>query len=137
MYRDTSIQTSEVVKCTGELHWIAFWLPTLLGGSLAASVFPPLLAIGLGAFVAWFSWLRKESTKIIVTNQRITIKRGVVQRRIVQINMNQVESVDVAQSFLGMMFNCGTVIINCSGGRKEYLTIVAHPLRFQRQITMN
>jgi uncharacterized membrane protein YdbT with pleckstrin-like domain len=52
-------------------------------------------------------------------------------RRTVHINMQQIESVDVARSYLGMILNYGTVTICGSGGSREQVEAIADPLLFQ------
>jgi uncharacterized membrane protein YdbT with pleckstrin-like domain len=119
----------EFVKCTGRLHGVVFWLPVLLIVPPLPLVLPLQWAVVIGTAVILFAWLRQETTKIILTNRRAIIKRGI--RRTIQINLEQIESIVVARSFLGILFNYGTVTICGSGGRKEQVNNVADPLRFQ------
>jgi uncharacterized membrane protein YdbT with pleckstrin-like domain len=92
-------------------------------------VLPLQWAIVIGTAVTLFARLRQETTKIILTNRRAIIKRGL--RRTIQINLAQIESIDVVRPLLGIIFNYGTVTICGSGGRKEQVNNVADPLRFQ------
>jgi uncharacterized membrane protein YdbT with pleckstrin-like domain len=125
----TSISMNEFVKCTGRLHGVVFWLPVLLIVPPLPLVLPLVWAIVIGTAVILFARLRQETTKIILTNRRAIIKRGL--RRTIQINLAQIESIDVARPLLGIIFNYGTVTICGSGGRKEQVNNVADPLRFQ------
>lgn len=125
----TGISMDEFVKCTGRLHGVVFWLPVLL-------IVPPLLlvlpfqwATLIGLAVILLARLRQETTKIILTNRRAIIRRGI--GRTAQINLAQVESIKVARPLLGIIFNYGTVTICGSGGTKEKVDTVADPLRFQ------
>jgi hypothetical protein len=123
-----SISTGEFVKCTASLHDIVFWTPVLLSTPLLLLVLHPLLAICIGSAVALLARLRQKSTKIVITNKRAIIKRGVC--RTVQMQINQVESVDVVRPYLGLMLNYGTIIICGSGGRKEQVKTVVDPMKF-------
>jgi uncharacterized membrane protein YdbT with pleckstrin-like domain len=125
----TSISMDEFVKCTGRLHGVVFWVPVLLIVPPLPLVLPLQWAIVIGTAVTLFARLRQETTKIILTNRRAIIKRGL--RRTIQINLAQIESIDVVRPLLGIIFNYGTVTICGSGGRKEQVNNVADPLRFQ------
>jgi uncharacterized membrane protein YdbT with pleckstrin-like domain len=63
-----------------------------------------------------------------VTNRRVIIRRGM--RRTVHINIQQIHSIDVTQSYLGMILNYGTVTICGSGGSREQVDAIANALRF-------
>jgi uncharacterized membrane protein YdbT with pleckstrin-like domain len=52
--------------------------------------------------------------------------------RIVQMNINRIESVDVVRPYIGMMFNYGTVTIGGAGGWSERVNTVADPFRLQQ-----
>jgi uncharacterized membrane protein YdbT with pleckstrin-like domain len=120
---------NEFVKCTGRLHGVVFWLPVLLIVPPLPLVLPLQWAILIAAAVALLARLRQGTTKIILTNRRAIIKRGIW--RTTQINLAQLESIDVTRPFLGIIFNYGTVTICGSGGRKEQVNAIADPSRFQ------
>ena len=128
---ETNMQVNEFVKCTGRLHAIVFWLPVMMLLPALLLVVPTLWAIFVGAFAVLVVRLKQESTRITVTNRRVIIKRGI--RRTIQMSMNQVESIDVVQPYLGMIFNYGTVVICGTGGRREQVNIIADPFHLQKQ----
>ena len=118
----------EVVTYTGRLHSVVFLRRALM--LLPFLAFAPILwAISIGGLVIWLALLQQERTKIIVTNRRVIIKRGL--RRTVHVNVQQIESINVTQSYLGMILNYGTVIICGSGGSRERVEAVADPFRLQ------
>jgi uncharacterized membrane protein YdbT with pleckstrin-like domain len=119
----------EFVRCTGRLHGIVFWLPVLLIVPPLPIVLPLEWALLIGTVVVSFARLRQETTKIILTNRRAIIKRGI--RRTTQINVTHIESIDVVQPYLGIIFNYGTVTICGSGGRREQVDTIADPFRLQ------
>ena len=90
----------EVVEYTGRLHSVVLLRHVLI--ILPVLAFGPILwAISIGALVVWLALLRQETTKIVVTDRRMIIKRGL--RLTVHINVRQIESIDVTQSYLGMV----------------------------------
>ena len=120
----------EYVKCIGALHGIVFWRVVLIALPPLWLMLPVLQFISIIPAVLVLAWLCQKHTVIIVTNHRVTIKRGL--SRIVQMNVSQIESVDVVRPYIGMMFNYGTVTINGAGGRRERVNAVADPFRLQK-----
>ena len=118
----------EVVKYTGRLHSVVFLRRAVLILPFLALA-PTLWAVCVGGLVVGLSLLEQASTRIIVTNRRVIIRRGM--RRTVHINMRQIESIDVTRSYLGMMLNYGTITICGSGGHREQVEAIADALRFQ------
>ena len=126
----------EAVKCVGRLHGILFWLPSLSLVGIFLIIFPFPLVVCVGSAVVLLSWMKRESTQILITRQRIIIRRGLVRRKVIQINMNQVESTEIDWPIAGKILNYGTIIICCSGGRIECIKHVADPVRVQEKITI-
>jgi uncharacterized membrane protein YdbT with pleckstrin-like domain len=124
----TSISMKEVVKYIGRLHSVVFLRRALLILPFLAFA-PTLWAISVGTLYVCLALLEQASTKIIVTNRRVIIRRGM--RRTVHINMQQIECIDVTQSYLGMILNYGTVTICGSGGTREQVQAIADAARIQ------
>jgi hypothetical protein len=132
IHRSEAIQMREYVKCIGALHAIVFGKVVLIGLPPLWLVLPVLQFYSVAPVVLLLAWLTQKHTVIIVTNHRVTIKRGLF--RIVQMNLNQIESVDVVRPYIGMMLNYGTVTIYGTGGRSERVNTVADPFRLQNLV---
>lgn len=106
-------------------------VPSLtFAGWFAAAVF------ALAAIVAWFrAWFRRWTTEIAVTDRRIILKRGLIRRHTVEMNMQKVESVDVDQTLIGRLFNYGNVSIRGTGSSFETLTMIDSPLKLRTTVT--
>jgi Bacterial PH domain len=126
----------ERIKCTGGLHAIFFWAPVILGLCILPVVLPIELAIGIESIIVVISCKLMESTKIIVTDKRLLLKKGIILTKTIQFNINQIESSEVDWTILGKLLNYGTIIISCSGGRIECIRNVANPLRIQEKLVM-
>ncbi len=70
-----------------------------------------------------------------MTNRRIIWKRGFINRRTVEMNMDKVASVDVIQSILGRVFNYGDIIIRGPGVTAEPLRGIDRPLELRNHVT--
>src|SRR5262245_4043199 len=102
--------------------------------------------MGLGAIgfvlilLAAISFLRaaidRWTTEIAVTSQRVILKRGLIRRDTIEINMPKVESVDVRQPVVGRLLNYGTVIVRGTGGSFNPLAFVSAPLPLRRAVRL-
>jgi uncharacterized membrane protein YdbT with pleckstrin-like domain len=69
-----------------------------------------------------------------VTNRRVIYKKGLIRLKTNEMNMDKVESVQVAQSVLGRMFDYGTVKILGTGEGLETLHTIATPIKLRNSI---
>jgi uncharacterized membrane protein YdbT with pleckstrin-like domain len=86
------------------------------------------------AVTGFLTWLRLTSSEFAVTNKRVIVKMGIVQRRTVELMLSRIEGVSVDQSLTGRLGNYGTVTVNGTGGTREVFDEIADPLEFRRQI---
>jgi uncharacterized membrane protein YdbT with pleckstrin-like domain len=83
------------------------------------------------------AWMRRLGTEIAVTDRRIILKRGLIQRHTIEINMDKVESVDVDQSILGRIFDYGTVTVHGTGTGIEPLRNVSAPIALRNAVMVH
>ena len=143
-----------VIYETG-LHWLVYGRAILLlilaaalaagtvavtGGHIAATA-PEAALVGAGfcGLLGFLSYvaaaIRRSSTELAVTDQRVIYKSGVMSRHTLEMNRSKVESVDVDQSLLGRIFGYGTVVLRGTGGSLEPMDAISDPVRFRSHIT--
>ena len=94
-----------------------------------------MLVLGLVTGFVWLSArIRVRSAEFAVTNRRVMIKLGVMQRRTVETMLNKVEGVAVDQTLAGRVFNYGTITVTGTGGTRETFERIANPLEFRRRV---
>ena len=76
--------------------------------------------------------LRKTS-EYSITDKRIIMKTGWIQRRSIEIFLDKVEAIYVNQSVIGRIFDYGTIIIVGTGGSKDPFLFVPKPLMFRKE----
>ena len=124
-YIDQSLVQGETIVHRAHVSWWSqFWLVFL--GILTAVVLVGFVFLAM-------AWIRVHSTEIAITNRRIIAKFGFVQRRTIEININQVEALRVDQGFWGRLLNFGTIIISGTGSSLEPAPDIADPLVFRRK----
>jgi len=102
--------------------WV--WLPLGLGGLL--------LVWGLFRLVTHLG--RAGTTEMLVTPRKIVFRSGFFSRQTIEMVNSKIETVQVDQSFLGRIFDYGTIIITGTGGSLEPISMIAHPRALQQAI---
>jgi uncharacterized membrane protein YdbT with pleckstrin-like domain len=83
-----------------------------LAGSWPLAVIIAAIIAGLTLIVGY---LRRVSTKYLITNQRLRISRGVVRRSVQETRLDRVQNVNYQQSLLDRIFRVGTVDFDTAG----------------------
>ena len=73
-----------------------------------------------------------KTDEFVITNKRVIMKTGLVSRKIFEMTVSHIESVNVDQTILGRLFSYGTVIIVGSGGTRESFPDIANLIQFRR-----
>jgi uncharacterized membrane protein YdbT with pleckstrin-like domain len=84
----------------------------LLAGEwgLAAAIATALVALTLV-----IGYLRRVSTKYLITSQRLRISRGIVRRHVQETRLERVQNVNYQQSMLDRVLGVGTVDFDTAG----------------------
>jgi uncharacterized membrane protein YdbT with pleckstrin-like domain len=157
-YVEKHLIPGESIQYQTKLHWIV-----MLGHIAIAAVFE-LLAIGLiiSSFSSWkgaevgpprsalyvgalfcfvigvifftVALLKRTVTEMAVTNKRVIVKSGLVERRTTEILLSRIESVVVDEPAMGRILGYGTVIVRGTGGTPEVFQKIQNPLKFREQV---
>jgi len=138
-YLDDTLLPGEQVAFRTYLHWVVFARAVLVGvpGAVLLMGEEPLRWIGVGlmvfAAVLWIAaYFERRTSEFAVTNKRIIVKVGILQRRTVEMLLRQVEALEVNQDIVGRMFDYGTLVIVGTGGTREPFLRISDPLGFRR-----
>jgi uncharacterized membrane protein YdbT with pleckstrin-like domain len=146
------LQPGERIVYTTKLHWFVYlWTILLLIICLVLAVAAwsradnqnLSLALGIAAVIfallalssALRAFIRRATTELAVTDQRVIYKTGLLARHTLEMNRTKVESVAVDQTLLGRIFGYGTVIVRGTGSTFEPIRNIADPLTFRTYIT--
>src|SRR5205814_6382063 len=128
------------------LHWTIFVKPAITSLALLVIAFftlrlewtpAPWIAAGLTVLAVIpliAAAISRSSAEFAVTNKRVILKTGFIQKKTAEMFLNKTESVGVDQSISGRMFNYGSIVIRGTGGSLEPFEKVSAPLEFRRQI---
>jgi uncharacterized membrane protein YdbT with pleckstrin-like domain len=69
-----------------------------------------------------------------VTNKRVLMKTGWIQRASLEVFLNRIEAIIVDQSVVGRIFNYGQIIIVGTGGSRDSFPYIPRPLHFRQMV---
>ena len=111
----------------GRPSWRALMSFYLLGIGLAALVlvilglladsWAPAIAVAavIAALTLLIGYLRRVSTKYLITTQRLRISRGIVRKNVQETRLERVQNVNYQQGVLDRLLGVGTVDFDTAG----------------------
>jgi len=156
-YAERHLIAGETVQYETRLHWIVMVGHTLIAAVLAlvgaALLLVPASSVNTGtaSFSGALRWagivcllvaaiffgigfVRRSATEMAVTNKRVIVKSGIVDRRTIELLLPRIESTAVEEPALGRVLGYGTVIVRGTGGTPEVFPQIARPLEFREQV---
>jgi uncharacterized membrane protein YdbT with pleckstrin-like domain len=74
-----------------------------------------VIAAIIAALILIVGYLRRVSTKYLITTQRLRISRGIVRRSVQETRLDRVQNVNYEQSVLDRVFGVGNVDFDTAG----------------------
>ena len=102
--------------------------------SRGTMVWVSLICFLVGAVLFFIGLLKRNVTEMAVTNKRVIVKSGLVDRRTTEILLSRIESVVVDEPAMGRILGYGTVIVRGTGGTPEVFQRIQHPLKLREQV---
>jgi len=124
----SSLQEGEHLVYVARYHWfymvMAFW--KLIIGSWF---------LGWGVYEFLDDIIEKAVTEVAITTRRVIFKRGWLNLRIEQVNIERVLGCNVSQTPLGRIFNYGQVQVMGTGiDQIDLPRLIARPNDFRRAL---
>jgi uncharacterized membrane protein YdbT with pleckstrin-like domain len=146
-YLEKNLLPGETVDYRAHLHPIIFLQAALFALIGLAFVVFGLLNAGLSYFwmlgalfllyaaaVGGDRAIHYATSEFAITNKRVVIKVGFINRKTLEMVLTKVETIRVDQSILGRVLNFGTIVVTGTGGTNEPFASIANPLEFRRQV---
>jgi len=135
---DENLMQGESVIYRTKLHWIEFLFPALvlIVGFLSLA-YPDKSVAKFFIIIAIILVIRSLviylTSEFGITNKRVLIKTGFLNRQSHEILLNKTEAIEVSQSVLGRSLDYGTITIKGTGGSKDPFSGIVSPLEFRKQ----
>lgn len=125
-YIARALAPGEKVRAHARLHWI-LWLR-----AWAALIVLGIVVVGIWIFLQQLIF--NLTTEIAATDRRLIRKMGFLERRVMDISLDNIESVAIDQDFWGTIFNYGRISIHGTGEEVLVTPLIADPVGFRREI---
>lgn len=125
-YIDESLAPGEEILQRGRwpgLFWFGAWAALVVLG----------IAI-VGIFIFLRAAVIMNTTDFAVTNKRVILKRGWLNRRTQELAVGSIEGVALDQSFWARLWNYGHVVVTGTGEAVIRFPAMADPVAFRRAI---
>ena len=88
-----------------------------------------IAAFGLGLIILLVWWLQTLGTKLTVTNERVTLRKGILSKYTNEVNHTDIRNVQLNQSFFQRLFDVGTIAISTAGQEGVEISVegIPHP----------
>ena len=123
------------------LHVVLFVGPILLllaalwlGASYVSFQYVSLMLIVVALFWLVLTWVTYQFSSLTVKKKQIILRSGLLVRKTMDIPLSKVESIDIRQSIIGTIFQYGSLEITGTGGTKQFMNYLSHPLTCRRYI---
>jgi uncharacterized membrane protein YdbT with pleckstrin-like domain len=93
-----------------------------------------LVIFGLGVLKFIHMMAFKVTTEMAVTDQRVILKWGILNRVIQEMRIGSIEGVNVLQGITGRMLNYGRIVVQGMGQGEIIMPSMADPVKFRRAI---
>ncbi len=143
-YIDDNLVSGEKVMYRAHLHWVIY-ITAVLALLLLSAMGVAFRVAENTKDIAWFffvlaplplikPYLLYRCSEFSVTDKRVLVKTGILQRHTLETLLTKVENISVDQSLWGRLLNYGTITVTGTGGTKEQFARIAAPLEFRKQI---
>lgn len=144
-YVDSNLMNGETVMYRTRLHKVLFLWPSIFVAILGAlcfwilhhgtykPIYPGLCYI-VATVILLPAYIRYISSEFVVTNKRVVVKVGFIQRNTVETQLQKIEAIEVEQSFFGRICNYGTIAVIGVGGTTQSFQNINNPMGFRRAV---
>lgn len=118
-YAENNLLNGEYITHETSYHWMHFFTRE-------------------GLFTLFILPLVQQFTdEFVITNRRVIIKKGLIARYTLEMNLQKIETVNVEQSILGRILGYGCITIVGTGGTRERFHYLKDPIGFRKAFMEN
>jgi uncharacterized membrane protein YdbT with pleckstrin-like domain len=137
-YVEANLMSGEQVVHQTRLHWLMYFWPIVLTivGLLMLLGVPKLgvIVLALAALLGVTVFITVHNAEFAVTNKRVIMKTGWLNRRSLELLLSKIESIAVDQGVAGKLWGYGTIILSGTGGSHEPFQNITDPFEFRKQV---
>ncbi len=74
-----------------------------------------IIIYGLGLVILLIWYLKTKATKLIITDQRVILRKGLLSKHTTEIEHNDIKNIQVNQSFIQRLLGAGKLSVSSAG----------------------
>lgn len=119
------------------IYWksVAVFIVALLLLVISTGLYPlTIFFLFISLLVFLYAYIQKSIITLIVTNQRVFIRAGILKIDTVQMRMERIESVEVQKTLIGYLWGYGTVIITGVGNQFAFIPYIENSAQIRNAL---
>lgn len=135
-YIQNNLQAGEEIKYKADIHWYIFAYPVIPFFSSAQTglfYYVSILLLLSGLFQLIKRILLKMGAEYVVTNKKVILKSGILNRDALELVLNKCEGIRINQSLMGRMLGFGSIVVT-TGGVTNKFDFITNPIKFRNEI---
>ena len=140
-YIQNNLQAGEEIKYKADIHWYIFAYPVILlllsaffsSAQTGLFYYVSILLLLSGLFQLIKRILLKMGAEYVVTNKKVILKSGILNRDALELVLNKCEGIRINQSRMGRMLGFGAIVVT-TGGVTNKFDFITNPIKFRNEI---
>ena len=140
-YIQNNLQAGEEIKYKADIHWYIFAYPVILlllsaffsSAQTGLFYYVSILLLLSGLFQLIKRILLKMGAEYVVTNKKVILKSGILNRDALELVLNKCEVIRINQSLMGRMLGFGSIVVT-TGGVTNKFDFITNPIKFRNEI---
>ena len=140
-YIQNNLQAGEEIKYKADIHWYIFAYPVILlllsaffsSAQTGLFYYVSILLLLSGLFQLIKRILLKMGAEYVVTNKKVILKSGILNRDALELVLNKCEGIWINQSLMGRMLGFGSIVVT-TGGVTNKFDFITNPIKFRNEI---
>lgn len=129
-YTQQVLRPGEQIIAVGKFHWLYS-----AGAYLSLLVLGIIIIIIIGIVTFLGMMIRKWTTEIVVTTDRLMYKTGWIARHVEEISLTRIEEISLTQTVMGRVLGYGSLRVSGTGTSVIHLpSILSDPVEFRRAL---
>lgn len=118
----------------GYVLWYAYAHAQMEATSRHVAAYGGAALLVCGLIVLLAGSIRRNATEMAVTTRRVVVKTGIGSRRTIEMLLNKVETIEVAEPGMGRVLGYGSITMIGTGGTSEQFHRITKPLVFRNEV---
>ena len=140
-YIQNNLQAGEEIKYKADIHWYIFAYPVILlllsaffsSAQTGLFYYVSILLLLSGLFQLIKRILLKMGAEYVVTNKKVILKSGILNRDALELVLNKCEGIRINQRLMGRMLGFGSIVVT-TGGVTNKFDFITNPIKFRNEI---